>query len=707
MKEAAYPVLVHSDGKLNLELQEFIPSLKNVVVVSERHSNVRETQMGVERLAIRTIKQVPVVFGETDILRVVLALPGVTSVGEASTGFNVRGGAADQNLILFSDATIYNPSHLFGFFSAFNPDVVKGVELYKSGIPEKYGGRLSSVLDVTTRDGNSKKFSGSGGIGLLTSKLTLEGPIVKDKTSFIIGGRTTYSNWLLKQVPNADYKNSSASFYDLDLHINHTINAKNSLYLTGYLSNDQFKFKNDTSYKYGNKNGNLKWKHLFSNTFNAVFTGGYDYYDYAIDGSKTGINAYKLSFDIAQTHFRADFNLTSGNKHALNFGVNTIHYNLQPGRFTPNSSESLVIPDVLAAEQGIESAAYLGDHITVTPKLSINAGIRYSVFNYLGPQKIYSYASGVPKDTTSIQDSTMYSSGKVIKTYRAPEYRVTARYSLSDASSIKLSFNSLRQYIHTLSNTTAVSPTDVWKLSDPNIQPQQGYQVSAGYYRNFKSNTIETSIEVYYKKLEHYLDYKSGATLLMNHHIETDIINTKGKAYGTELLIKKNAGKINGWLSYTYSRTLLKMDDPIAGESINHGDFYPANFDKPHNVNFIGNYRVSHRFSVSLNVVYTTGRPITLPLAVFDLGGAPRLYYSERNQYRIPDYFRTDISMNLDGNHKVKQVLHNSWSLGIYNITARQNAYSVYFVQQNGSINGYKLSIFGTAIPFITYNFRF
>jgi hypothetical protein len=647
------------------------------------------------------------VFGETDVLRVVLTLPGVTSVGEASTGFNVRGGAADQNLILFSDATIYNPSHLFGFFSAFNPDVVKGVELFKSGIPEKYGGRLSSVLDVTTRDGNSKKISGVGGLGLLTSKITVEGPLVKGKTTFIVGGRTTYSNWLLKKVPNEAYKNSKASFYDVDLHINHAINAKNNLYLTGYISNDRFNFRNDTTYSYGNRNANLKWKHIFNNKFYSVFTGGYDHYAYSITGSKASINAYRLAFSINQAHFRADFNATPNNKHALNFGINTIHYNLRPGSFKPAGVQSLVVPDVLPSERGLESAVYAGDRFNITPKLSVNAGLRYSLFNYLGPQAVYNYAPGIPKETTTIRDTAFYKSGRVIKTYHGPEYRLAVRYSLTSNASLKGSFNSLRQYIHTISNTTAISPTDIYKLSDPNIRPQEGYQASVGYYQNFKSNTIETSVELYYKRMRHYLDYKSGATLLMNHYIETDVINTRGKAYGAELLLKKTSGKINGWVSYTYSRTLLQQDDPLAGETINHGNYYPANFDKPHNVNFIANYRFSHRFSISLNVIYNTGRPITLPLAVFDLGGAQRLYYSQRNQYRIPDYFRTDLSMNVEGNHKIKQLTHNSWSFGVYNLTGRQNAYSVYFVQQGGAIKGYKLSIFGTVIPFVTYNFRF
>ena len=707
MKDTKRQVMLYSDGKLNIELQEFISSLKVVTVISEKTSNIKGLQMGVERLNIKTIKQVPVVFGEADVLRAVLALPGVTSVGEASTGFNVRGGSADQNLILFNDATIYNPSHFFGFFSAFNPDVVKDVELYKSSIPEKYGGRVASVLDVTTRDGNKKKFSGAGGVGPLTARLTLEGPILSDKTTFIVGGRTTYSDWLLKTIPNDDYKNSSASFYDVNVRISHEINSKNNLYLTGYLSNDQFKLNSDTLYKYRNKNFNLKWKHNFNNKFYGILTGGYDGYDYSITSTNNPVNAYKLAFDINQTSGRADFTYTPNSSHTIDFGLNSIYYKLHPGSFKPAGDKSLVVPDVVQAEQALESAVYLGDKFTITSKLSLDAGIRYSYYNYLGAHDVYSYVPGQPRTENNIVDTTSYSSGKNIKTYQGPEYRVAARYSFSDNISVKASFNTLRQYIHLLSNTTTISPTDIWKLSDPNIQPQLGEQLSLGYYQNFKSNTIETSIEVYYKRLHDYLDYKSGAVLVLNHHIETDVLTTRGRAYGVEFMIKKLSGKLNGWVSYTYSRTELQQDDPIAGESINHGSYYPANFDKPHNINFIGNYRINHRFSISLNVVYSTGRPITLPIAIYDLGGSQRVYYSDRNQYRIPDYFRTDFSMNIEGNHKVKKLKHSSWTIGVYNLTARKNPYSIYFTEVNGTIQGYKLSIFGTAIPSITYNFKF
>jgi len=663
--------------------------------------------MGVIKLNIKAIKLVPVVFGEADILKVVLTLPGVTSVGEASSGFNVRGGSTDQNLILFNDATIYNPSHLFGFFSAFDPDIVKSIELYKSAIPEKYGGRLSSVLDVQMKDGNSKTWTGVAGISPLTSKFTIEGPLNNGKTSVIIGGRTTYSDWILHSLPNAAYNRSDASFYDLNLHVTHTINAKNFLYVTGYLSRDNFNFNNDTSYKYGNSSANIKWRHIFTNKFYGVFTAGVDHYQYSVTSQFVPINGYTLGFDINQNNLRADFNYKLNDKHALNFGLTTTQYLLHPGTYTPTGSQSLVAPNTVPKEQGLESAVYLGDTYSVSNKFSINAGVHFSIFNYLGPHSINQYLPGVPKAVNTIMDSVQYASGKIIKTYMAPEIRISMKYELSANSSVKFSYNTLQQYIHMLSNTTAISPTDIWKLSDPNIQPQTGDQFSIGYYKNLKNNTIETSVEVYYKNINHYLDYKSGASLVLNHHIETEVLNSKGKAYGIELLVKKNAGKLNGWLSYTFSRTFLKTDDPTAGEAVNKGSYYPADFDKPHSVNLIANYQFSHRISLSGNLVYSTGRPITLPLATFNISGATSLYYSDRNQYRIPDYFRSDVSVNLDGNHKIKQKIHSSWSLGIYNLTARQNAYSVYFINSGGHVQGYQLSIFGSIIPFITYNLKF
>lgn len=698
-------VMLFSDGKFDINMNEKVLQLKEVIIESGKEKNVRSTTVGMDKIDIVAIKQVPAIMGEADILRTVLTLPGVKSVGEASTGLNVRGGATDQNLILFNGLNIYNPSHLFGFFSSFDADLVKDVTLYKGNIPAKYGGRISSVLDIVSLDGNDKKITGTVGIGPLTSKMVINGPINK-KTTFAAGARTTYSNWIFKVLPD-EYKRSRASFQDATLHINHKLDANNNIYLNGYFSNDKFNLNNDTSYQYKNINGNVSWKHNFNTRFYSVIGGGVDHYDYKIRGYNNPVNAYTLSYSINQYKVNADFNYFLNNQHRVTFGFSSLYYHINSGTFYPYGKQSLIIPDKVEAEQALESGVYVSDQFNISPKLSLEGGIHFSLYSYLGPKTTFSYAPGLPRDESNIIDTNYYVSGKNIKTYTNPEYRISARYSLSENASLKVAFNTTAQYIHMISNTTTISPTDIWKLSDHIIKPQQGKQVSFGIYKNFKSNTIETSVEVYYKWIQNYLDYKSGAILFMNHHLETDVFTTKGKAYGVELLIKKATGKLNGWVSYTFSRTLIKQDDPLAGETINGGNYYPTNFDQPHNLSFIGNYRISHRYSFSLNLIYSTGRPVTVPVGAFNYAGSARVLYSDRNEYRIPDYYRTDFSLNVEGNHKLKQVTHNSWTFGIYNIFSRKNAYSIYFISQSGAIHGYKLSIFANAIPFITYNIRF
>jgi len=706
MKDTRRQLVVYGDGKLDIDMQSTIMALRKVVISAQKISNVKGTQMGFQKLDIKAIRQVPVVFGEADVLKVITTLPGVKTVGEASTGLNVRGGAADQNLILYNDATIYNPSHFFGMFSAFNPEVVKDVDLYKSTIPPKYGGRLSSVVNISSREGNKKEVTGIAGIGPLTSRLEVEGPLAKDKTSFIAGARSTYADWLLNLLP-AQYKNSKASFYDVNLNISSEINKNNSFYITGYLSQDRFNLNSDTFYSYGNKNIALKWKHIFSNKLNSAFSTGYDRYDYHISSEAIPQAGYKLSFDINQYYVKADFNDYFSNQQTLNFGFHSLLYRIHPGNYQQDGEQSTVMPDMIATEQALESSLYFNDHYVISPALALDAGIRGTVYNYLGPQDVNYYQEGIPKSTSTIIRTVNYGNGSFIKTYGAPEIRFSIKYAFNDSTSVKAGFSNQRQYIHSISNTTAMAPTDIWKLSDPNIKPQSGEQVSLGIYKNFKSNTIETSVEVYYKFLDNYLDYKSGAILVMNHHLETDVLETQGKAYGVEFFIKKLTGKLNGWVSYAWSRTFLRMSDSTQGTPVNNGAFYPSDHDIPNNVNIVGNYRVSHRFSMSLNGVYATGRPITLPVGTYYYAGAFRTLYTNRNADRIPDYFRMDFSMNIDGNHRIHQLTHNSWTIGVYNLTGRKNAYSVYYVSENGVINGYKLSIFGSAIPYINYNIRF
>lgn len=703
LRDTRRQLAMYGSGRLDIDMTDQVFSLNEVVVAGERGNQVKRMQIGLEKLNIKTIKQTPAVFGEADVISVILTLPGVQTVGEAANGFNVRGGATDQNLVLFSDATIFNPSHFFGLFSSFNPDAVNQVELYKSSIPARFGGRLSSVLDVTGKEGNRNKLSGAGGIGLLTGRVSLDGPIGK-KTQFLAGARSTYSDWLLQVIPDDAYRNSSASFYDLNGQISHYANDKDAFYLTGYASRDRFTFENGITYGYRNANVNGKWKRIFNGNIHSILTVGYDKYGFNIADRNNPVNAFDMLYSISQSFLKADVYHQPHNKHKLNYGFQSTLYSIRPGRKLPAGEESIVTGKSLENEQALESALYISDTYEVNDKFSIDGGLRYVMYNYLGPRSINYYLSGLPKSPETLEETVNYEAGRNIKTYQGPEFRIGLRYAFSNRSSVKMGYNSLRQYVHMLSNTTAATPTDSWKLSDPHIKPQYGDQVSAGYYRNMASSKVETSVEVYYKRIHNYLDYKSGAVLLMNDHIETDVLGTEARAYGMELMAKKNTGKLNGWISYTLSKVQQRT---TGEEKINNGRYYNSNFDKPHNLTMVGNYRFSHRYSFSLNTTYSTGRPITLPIAKYDFAGSERVFYSERNKYRVPDFFRMDFSVNIEGNHKIKKLAHSSWTIGVYNVTGRKNPFSVYYVSEEGKINGYKLSVFGHQIPFLTYNFRF
>jgi hypothetical protein len=707
MKPLNQKIIVHSDGRLNLDMEEDVLPLKEVIVESTRDQLVQGLQMGLERFDIKTMRQLPVALGEVDVLKTVLTLPGVQAVGEGTVGFNVRGGATDQNLILYNDAPIFNPSHLFGFFSAFNADAIKNVELYKSGVPAEYGGRISSVLDVTTREGNKRKWTGTGGISPITGRLSVEGPIIKDKLSVLLGGRSTYSDWLLNRIPNSTLKNSKAEFYDFNINAHYDVDSKNSIAVSGYSSSDEFKLQSDTTYSYTNQAMSLKWKHIFNNKFFGTLSSNYSNYKYKIQSSANPINSFDLTYKLQQITGKADFNYFLNSKQSLSFGLGSTRYDLAPGTYLPNGEASLVTPDILQREQGLESFAYVGTQVELTPNLSFYGGMRYSNFQNVGPHDLFVYSGNASRDVSTIIDTVTFSKGKKVSASGGPEFRTSLRYSYAPSTSLKLSYNRHRQYIQMLSNTTAIAPTDIWKLSDPYINPLIGDQVSLGIYHQSRKRSVEVSVEAYYKWMQNFLDYKGGAELIQNHHIETDVLNAQGKAYGVELLLKRTAGKVNGWVSYTYSRSLIQTKGASDIETINRGEYYPSNYDKPHALNFIGNYRFNRRFNMSLNVVYATGRPITLPVGKYIVDGTERLIYSDRNQFRIPDYFRTDFSMNMEGNHKRKKLMHGFWSLSVYNLTARRNAYSVYFTSENGVIKGYKLSIFGSAIPTVTYNFKF
>jgi outer membrane receptor for ferrienterochelin and colicin len=707
-KDSHRYVRVFSEGSLDLNIEEEVFSLQGIVISAEKMENVRNVRLGLERVRADRIRHIPMAFGEADVIKAVLTLPGVKSVGEASGGFNVRGGATDQNLVLYNQGTIYNSSHLFGLFSLFNNDVISNLELYKSSIPVRYGGRISSVLEVNTREGNKNNFTGSAGIGLLTTKFTLEGPIVKDRTSVLLAGRTTYSDWLMKLIPEGSgYNNGTANFYDLNLGVSHRFDNKNQLFVNGYFSRDNFSFDPQVSYRYQNINTSVRYRSVLRDHTNMVLSGTYDKYNYhTLDSTNIGMG-YNMSFSLQQTSLKADFTTKPGGGHTLNYGLNALYYFLDPGSFLPLDNRSLVVPDMLQRERAVETAVYLGDTWEITPEFSIEAGIRYGFYTALGPKDYYTYAPDVPKSKETRTDSLSLGSGKMVAPYHAPEFRISARYAFTGDFSLKAGFNSMRQNIHMLSNTTVISPTDIWKLSDANIRPQKGWQTALGLYKNIYNNTVEVSLEGYYKEMDRYLDYAPSAKLLMNHHIETDVIETQGRAYGIELMIKRSAGRLNGWLSYTYSRTELCQSDPSIQDPVNGGNWYPAPYDKPHDLKFVGNFKFTHRFSLSMNLDYSTGRPITMPVGTYYYAGGWRLLYSDRNAHRIPDYFRLDIAFNIEPSHKLTLLTHSSITIGVYNVTGRKNPYSVFFKTENNTVRSYMLSIFGCPIPYVTYNIKF
>ena len=706
MKTIETTLILHSDGKHNFLMEDDVISLKEVTIESDRDANINSIQMGLSTIDVKSMKNMPKILGENDVLKVALMMPGIKTIGEGAAGLNVRGGNADQNLMLLNEATIYNTSHFLGFFSVFNSDAISSSEIYKSAIPAQYGGRLSSIFDMQLKNGNQKKFSGQGGIGPVTARLTLEVPLIKDRTSIMAGGRTTYSDWLLKRIPDSNLKNSGASFYDLFGRITHDINDKNSIYLSGYYSRDNFKLSSDSLFSYDNILGSLQWRHIFSDNLHSVVSLTHSEYRFNVFYGKTAENAFNTGFGINESNFKWDLNYYHG-KQKIDFGVQSKVYDLNPGYKRSASNVSLVESKQLQLERGAESALYLADNIDINPDLSVSIGLRYSLFSAIGPRTLYNYRSDLPKDNLTITDTTQYADGKWIKTFHGPEYRISGRYTLTPESSVKVSYNRTRQYVHMLSNTVSVSPTYTWKLSDPGIKPQVADQVSAGYYRNIRNNTLELSIEVYHKWMKNVVDYKTGAELMLNENIEKDILQGQGKAYGAELLVRKKNGKLNGWVSYTYSRALLRLSSEFDQENVNGGHFFPANYDKPHDFSVVSNYKITRRYSASLNFTYNTGRPITYPVGQYKFAGEYRINYSERNAFRIPDYVRLDLGFNIEGNHKIKKAAHGFWSFSIYNVLARKNPYSIYFVAGENGIKAYKLSIFAVPIPTIIYNFKF
>lgn len=705
MKTTHRNIVIHSNGKLNIEMKSKPTSLKEVVITAKSEDAVRNLRMGMDKITIKTIKQLPLGMGETDIIKSTLLLPGVQSVGEASSGFNVRGGNTDQNLILLNEAPIVNTSHFFGFFSGFNSDIIKDITLYKSGIPANYGGRVSSVMDLKLKDGNKKNYKLNGGISPVSGRLTFEGPIKKGKGSFIIAGRTTYSDWVLKLLKDKKLKNSKANFHDLQGNLSWEFDEKNSMYFSGYYSHDKFDHYQEDAFKYNTLATTLKWKHIFNPKLFSTISGVMSKYNYTSTSRREASQSYSVDYKLNQYLFKSDFSYHSSLNHKINFGFHSTFYDLSPGKRRPSSDVSLITSKDLEQEKALEMALYIGDEFDLTHFMSLSAGLRYSFYGNLGPKTQFNYLDDQAKSIQSIKNTTQKKSG-FINTYSGAEFRISSNIKLGTTSSLKIGYNRMNQYIQMISNTAAMTPTDIWKLSDKYLKPQRCDQYSVGLYKNLNQNRLEASIETYYKKLKNIIDYKGGAQLVMNEHLETDVLNGRGKAYGLELMFQKKTGKLTGWVNYTYSKILHKIDSDFKEERVNNGDYFPANYDKPHDFKFVANYKISRRMNISTNFSYSTGRPFTPPVAYYNFAGSDRVFYSDRNSMRMPDYCRLDIAATVNGNLVAKKLNHSSWTFAIYNVLGRQNAYNVFFRTEGEKVQGYKMSIFGKPIFTVTYNFK-
>ena len=707
------------DLRLNFEMFEEVEQLDEVVVTEDVEKiNIRKPQMSVNTLSVQTIKKIPVILGEADVIKSLLLLPGVTSAGEASSGFNVRGGAADQNLILLDEATIFNSSHLFGFFSVFNPDAIKDVKLFKGGIPARYGGRVSSVLEIFQKEGNSNKFHMTGGIGAVASRLLAEGPIVKDKAAFLIGGRASYAHLALPlfDIPNKAY------FYDLNAKLNYKINERNNIYLSGYFGRDVFSISESFENTYGNSVVNFRWNHLFSNKLFSNLSLIYSDYYYGLELDFVG---FKWNSGIKNFNVKYDLKHYLSEKFQINYGLNNIYYKFNPGKIIPNSSESGIIEEQLIEKYANEFAAYVDVEHNVTENLRLQYGLRFSYFMRLGQDELNVYENNNPvifdpfllvyREAEPI--GTINPTDETLATFANLEPRISLAYTLNQDNSFKASYTRLAQYLHLLSNTSSPTPLDVWTPSGPFVKPQLLDQYALGYFRNIKNGDYSFETEVFYKDIQNRIDYIDGANLIANNAIEQVILNGTARAYGLELLFRKNQGKFQGWLAYTLSRSEQRTPGraPVEDNSrsnletgINLGQWYSTPYDKTHDFSVFGSYTLNKKWTFNSNFIIQTGQPTNYPVGQFEFQGIVVPYYGLRNQERLPDYHRLDISATLTPKKNEGRNWKSEWVFSIYNVYNRMNAASINFRenQDTGVNEAVRTSIFGI-VPSVTYNFKF
>lgn len=691
---------------IDIELSESSQQLSAVEIVSEREDvNVKSIEMSVNKMDIKTISKIPALLGEVDVIRSIQLLPGVTTVGEGASGFNVRGGSIDQNLVLLDEAPVFNSSHLFGFFSVFNPDAVKDVKLIKGGIPAQYGGRTSSILDVRMKDGNNKKLEVKGGVGVIFSRLAIEAPIVKNKGSFIIAGRRSYIDVLAKPFLTKDLKDAKFNFYDLTAKANYSISPKDKVFLSAYMGRDVFGAPGFT-FNWGNTTTSFRWNHIFDDKLFLNTNLIYSNYDYELGFGETGKDGFNWKSKIINYSVKPEFSYFLNTSNTIKFGGQSTYYDFVPGKAT-FSSVGMSNDFSLKDKFSLESAVFIQNEQKIGALLVVEYGLRYSLYQFMGAGLAYTYGDTVTGLSKPLLSTKMYDTQKTIKQYGNLEPRLSIKYDLTEASSLKASYNRTSQYLHLISNTTASTPLDVWTPSTNNIKPQLCDQVALGYFKNFgNDNAYETSVESYYKYMQNQIDYIDNANLLLNEYLEGDLLNGIGRAYGLEFYVKKNKGKLNGWISYTLARTERKVT------GINQGEWYANRFDKLHNLNVVSSYDISKRWSVSANFVFATGTPATFPTNRIEIQGfiPPHNSEEKRNNYRITPYHRLDMSATMQARHKEGRKWDWNMVFSVYNVYNRRNAFSIFFQANKDNpriTEAIRYSIIGSVVPAVSFNFNF
>ena len=705
-------------GEHDFYIFEGTQRIDEVTIMARRAEiNVSRPQMSMISMDSRILRELPGNLGEQDILKGMTLLPGVHSIGEFGTGIHVRGGSSDQNLILLDNVPLFNSSHLFGLISVVNPDMVSEMTLYKGGIPAKFGERVSSVMDIRINPGNIEEFKLIGGIGLINSRIHLETPVLKDRINLSVGGRSSYSNWILERLPLEELLNSSAGFYDISTHLSVISNQNSTISLFGYHSNDEFLSGEVTEYNYSNTLASIKWNRILGERFSLNVSGGLSIYDFNV--RETGYSSPQESFSLNSAvdyhSLKSSLLWFPDGNHRVESGINLIRYGITPGILQPLDSLSLIQESMIDKEQGMEISLFVSDEFELSDRISTEIGLRYTRYLYLGPTIINLYREDNPRSTDFITGTLTFGKNETATKYIGIEPRISFRYGLTPSSSLKMSYTRNNQYINLISNTAVITPSDIWKLSDYHLKPLSIDHYALGYFRNFMNNSIETSAEFYFKNIRNVIEYREGAKIIMNHNMETDLINAKGYNYGIELYASKNSGRFTGWLSYTFSRSMRRSVSEFPGDQINSNNYFPSTYDKPHEIILVTGYSISRRWRIGATFTYSTGRPITLPEMYFTHGNRQLVYYSDRNKYRLPAYHRLDINITRRETLKLNKRRSGYWSLSLLNMYGRKNPYSVFYKKDGGSprlfesdsYNLYKFYIMDRPIPTITYNFIF